>query len=74
MNLLSLDPTLKRDEETNPDSTFEFCSDRMQRLFPTNQIDAMSKFMQSTDNETVSFAGLKALLLCKDMDKYAFLN
>ena len=34
----------------------------------------MSQFMLSKNAETVSFAGLKALLLCKDMEKYEFLN
>ena len=34
----------------------------------------MNQFMQTNNNETVSFAGLKALLLCKDMEKYTFLS
>ena len=33
-NLYSLDPTRQRNLETNPDSEFELCSDRMLRKFP----------------------------------------
>ena len=71
--LLSLDQTKQRNEKTNPESDFELCSDRMQRLFPAYTLDE-NGIVPKPDAETVNFSNLKALLLSKDMGQYALLN
>ena len=70
MALLSLDSTKQRNEKTNPESPFELCSDRLQRLYPTYTYDGISGFVPKAGSETVNFANLKALLLSKDMEQY----
>ena len=72
-NLVSLEFTKQRNERTNPESDFELCSDRMQRLYPDYTFDNQG-FLPKPGAETVNFANLKALLLSKDMQQYALLN
>jgi len=73
LNLVSLDFSKQRHEKTNPESDFELCSDRMQRLYPDYAFDERG-FLPKTSAETVNFANRKALLLSKDMQQYALLN
>ena len=74
LNMFSLDQTKQRSEQSNPEGTFELCSDRLHRLFPTYLLDDVCHFMPGPDTETVNFANLKDLLLSKDMGRYALLE
>ena len=66
-NLFSLDTFKQLDQKTNPKGQFELCSDRMQRKFPTYELDEENRFRPGPDSETANFTTLKNLLLSKDL-------
>ena len=73
-NMFTLNPERHRNEETNPDSEFELCSDRMNRLYPMYDLDNECRFVPNSRAETLNFDYLKALLLSKDLTKYSELE
>ena len=73
-NMYTLNPERQRNAETNPDSEFELCSDRMNRLYPMYDLDNECRFQPNSSAETINFDYLKALLLSKDLTRYAELE
>ena len=69
-NLYTLDPTRQRHPETNPDSEFELCSDRLLRKFPGYSIAEDTRIVPGPSIQKIKFTDLKEMLLCQDMDSY----
>ena len=69
-NLYSLDRTRQRHPETNPDSEFELCSDRLLRKYPGYSFDETTRFVAGPDVQKVKFTELKEMLLCQDLECY----
>ena len=70
-NMFTLNPERQRNAETNPDGEFELCSDRMNRLYPMYDLDNECRFQPNSKAETINFNLLKAILLSKDLSRYA---
>ena len=66
-NQYSLDTFKQLDQVTNPKGQFELCSDRMQRRFPSYELDEGNRFRPGPETETANFTTLKNLLLSKDL-------
>ena len=69
MNLFSIDDTRQRCVKANPDSPFELCSDRMQRLFPEYDLDPQGIFLPRETAPRLNFNGLKEILCASTESK-----
>ena len=66
----SLDPARQRHPETNPESEYELCSDRMARKYPGYTLNEHLRFVAGPTIQKIKLTDLKEMLLCKDLECY----
>ena len=69
-NTYTLNASKQRHPETNPDSEYELCSDRMLRKFPGYHYDAETRIVPGESIQTNNLMQVKEMLLSTDMSSY----